>query len=301
MAREISKMLLACSLLTSAPLCAQERIVRLYEGPAPGSESWTYAERIEESGPRRIIHNVRNPELSVYPADSEVANGAAVVILPGGGLRILSVGDDTQAMIARLNAHGITAILLKYRILQVDPDAPPQRGPSPGNLPAVEIVKGNANPARGDPAMDEVLEFATHDAETAMRYVRTHAGEWGVDPHRVGMIGTSAGGGVAFGALLAGDAATRPDFIVSNFGPALQDVAITDDAPPLFLAVDADHGPVTDGIIALRGIWAAAGAAVELHVYDVPTDAMNISLWGDRLIAWLGEQGFLADTKAQGE
>ncbi len=294
MIRAISGIVLGCSLLLAAPVAAQERTVRLHDGPAPGSEDWSFPERVEVSGPERIVHNVRDPEISVYPADPAAANGTAVVILPGGGLRILSVGDDTQSLIARLNAQGITAILLKYRLLQIDPDAPPQ-GPPPGGPPKVKIVNGNANPARGNPALDEVLAFATDDAERAMRYVRTHADEWNVDPQRVGMIGTSAGGGVAFGALLAGDPASRPDFIVSNFGPALQDVAVTGDAPPLFLAVDAHHGPVTDGILALRDIWAEARAPVELHVYDVPASDMTVKLWGDRLMAWLGERGFMGE------
>ncbi len=292
MFRALSGMMLTCSLLLAAPAGAQERIVRLHDGPAPGSERWVFPERIELSGSDRIIHNVRDPELIVYPADPATANGAAVVILPGGGLRILSVGDDTQALIERLNAAGITAILLKYRLLQIDPEAP-RPAPPPGGPPKVQIVNGNANPARGNPALDEVLALATDDAERTMHYVRIHAAEWGVDSQRVGMIGTSAGGGVAFGALLAGDPTARPDFIVSNFGPALQDVFVTGDAPPLFLAVDAHHGPVTDGILALHDIWAAAGAPVELHVYDVPASDMTVSLWGDRLLAWLGEQGFL--------
>lgn len=296
MFRAISGMMLTCGLLLIAPACAQERTVRLHDGPAPGSEGWTFPERTEVSGPERIIHNVRNPEFSVFPADPATANGAAVVILPGGGLRILSVGEDTQALIARLNAQGITAILLKYRLLQVDQDAPPPGFP-PSGPPSVKILNGNANPAGGDRALDEVLALATDDAERTMRYVRAHAAEWNVDPQRVGMIGTSAGGGVAFGALLAGDPAARPDFIVSNFGPALQDVFVTGDAPPLFLAVDADHGPVTDGILALRDIWAAAGAPVELHVYDVPARDMTVSLWGDRLLEWLGEQSFLNESR----
>jgi len=285
----------------AAPAFAQERTVRLYDGPAPGSEGWTYPEHVVDSGDQRIIHNVRDPELSVYPADPDAAGGAAAIILPGGGLRVLGVGEDTRALIARLNAHGISAVLLKYRILQVDADAPPPRGPAPGSLPPVEIVNGNANPARGNAAMDEVLRLAVDDAETAMRYVRKHAAEWNVDPRRVGMIGTSAGGGVAFGALLSGDPETRPDYIVSNFGPALQDVAIAADAPPLFLAVDADHGPVTDGILALHDIWSAADVPVELHVYDVPASAMTVSLWGDRLMAWLEEQGFLTAAETRGE
>lgn len=288
------------ALISALPVSAQTVVERLYDGAAPGSGDWQFPEQMDRDGARISYRNVRNPEVSLYRP--EEGNGSAVIILPGGGLRVLGVGDETDEQIRQFNDAGMAAILLKYRTLQVDPQQDAARdGGGPAGFPKLEIVNGNANPARGNAVMDEVLAFATADAQAALRWVRGHAGEWGIDPDRVGMLGTSAGGGVAMGALLAGEEGATPDFIISIFGPSLQDVTVPENPPPLFLAVEADHGPVTDGLVALHDIWDSAGAHSELHVYDVDTFAMPFSLWGDRALDWLAERGMLADHREGGE
>jgi dienelactone hydrolase len=172
-------------------------------------------------------------------------------------------------------------------------DAPPIR------FPKMEIVNGNANPARGDPVAAEVLNLATADAQAAFRMLHENASAWGLDSDRIGVIGTSAGGGVAFGAMLAdAPAETRPDFFISIFGPSLQDVHVPDPAPPLFLVTEADHGPVTDGLLAVFSIWKGADEKVELHVYEVPNFSMTVDLWWPRLFDWMAERGIL---EAEGE
>jgi len=66
-----------------------------------------------------------------------------------------------------------------------------------------------------------------------------------------------------------------------------------DDAAPLFLVTEANHGPVTDGLLAIFSIWKDAGQPVELHVYEVPNFSMTVELWGPRLFDWMREQGTL--------
>jgi len=222
-------------------------------------------------------------------------------MLPGGGLRVLGLGDETEAEIAAFLDHGVTVLLLEYRTLQIDPQRlaqpapPPPVGAAPVKFPKLEIRNGNANPSPDDPALSEVLRLATADGQAALQLADRKADEWHLDRSRIGMIGTSAGGGVAFGALMAeGAPETRPDFIVSIFGPALQDVAASESAPPLFLVTEADHGPVTDGLIALFSIWKAAGRKAELHVYEVPNFSMTVDLWGNRLFDWMEERGIIS-------
>ena len=129
------------------------------------------------------------------------------------------------------------------------------------------IVNANANPAPDDAALAEVLELAVADAQAALALVRSRAREWHIDPRRVGIIGFSAGGGVAVGTALAPQSDASPDFLVSVYGPSLQDVHVPAHAPPLF-AVGATHFNVTSGCLALFAAWKAAGKSAEIHVYD---------------------------------
>jgi acetyl esterase/lipase len=166
--------------------------------------------------------------------------------------------------------------------------------PGGGMRQELVIVNGNANPAPDDAALGEVLELAVADAQAALTLVRARASEWRVDPTRVGFIGFSAGGGVGVGAALAPKSTGSPDFLVSVYGPSLQDVIVPEHAPPLFIAVGATHFNVTNGCLALFAAWKAAGKPAELHVYDGISGGFGMTRrghpvdgWTDRLHEWL--------------
>ncbi|MEN9683199.1 MAG: hypothetical protein RLZZ427_950 [Pseudomonadota bacterium] len=273
-------------------------MVKLYgPGKAPGSESWALPETTAaRPDGRAITYNVVSPEYSVHLPAAAQATGTAVIILPGGGLRQL--GDDAE-LVRRFNAAGVAVFRLKYRVLQLPPPAPapspaaPASGQSPQpEFPALAIHHANANPAPDDPALTRVLDLAVEDARTALRLIRGQAAQYGIDPNRIGMLGTSAGGGVAIGALLRRGNEPGPAFLVSVYGPSLIDVAVPTDAPPLFIAVEAGHGPVTDGLFALDALWRQAGRHSELHVFDVPAFQMKPDMWFTRMQGWLAERGF---------
>ena len=216
-----------------------------------------------------MIANVSDPTLTVFLPDSSVATGAAALIAPGGALRVLGFDNKGVKVAEWLNERGIAAFVLKYRTLQQDPSAP--RGPLPGMPPPgagprqeFVIVNANANPAPGDTALAEVLELAIADAQAAFRLIRENASDWRIDPRRVGIIGFSAGGGVAVGTALAAKSDASPDFLVSVYGPSLQDVNVPEHAPPLFIAVGATHFNVTNGCLALFAAWKAAGKPAEV-------------------------------------
>lgn len=290
----------AClAFLPSCAALAQQHTLNLYDGPAPGSQDWSEPLVVHPTDGGEDRYNTTQPRLQVFLPEPDLADGAAIVMLPGGGLRVLGMGGDMHDTIALLNDHGVAVIVLEYRTLQRTPEEialataprPPASGPI--EFPAMEIRNANANPSPDDPAMSEVLRLATADGQAALRLVRSRAAEWGIDPDRVGMFGTSAGGGVAFGTMMAGEEGATPDFIVSNFGPALQDIAVPEDAPPLFLITESWHGPVTDGLVALFQMWITERENAELHVYDVPNFTMTPDLWGDRLLEWMRERELL--------
>ena len=294
----------ACALTVAAPVSAHTERLPLYDGPAPGSESWVHPRTENVQGTRVSVYNTSQPVYELHLPRPERASGAAVVMLPGGGLRVLGTGADLYDEIDALVVQGVAVMLVEYRTQQFTPEqlarmtAPPPPRPAdapPARFPRMDVVNGNANPAPNDAVLSEVLRLATDDAQAALRLLHQNAVEWHIDPERIGVMGTSAGGGVAFGALLdrAAPAEEQPDFLVSIFGPSLQDVATWEGAPPLFMAVEAEHGAVTDGLIEAFRIWNAAYQPAELHIYSVPNFSMSVDLWGPRLFDWMREQQIL--------
>ena len=277
--------------------------IRLWPGKAPGSESWTRREVITTSpAGDRTISNVSDPSVTVFLPPSASAAGTAVVIAPGGALRVLGWDNEGVKAAQWLNSKGIAALVLKYRTLQTMPDGGRGRGAAPPGVGAaaaglrkeLEIRNGNANPEPDDPALREVLRMGIADAQQALRLAHRNAAAWRIDPKRVGIMGFSAGGGIAVGAALAEQSDASPDFLVSLYGPSLQDVNVPAPAPPLFIAVGASHFNVTNGCLALFAAWKAAGKPAEIHVYDqvsagfgMTKRGLPVDSWSDRLLEWL--------------
>lgn len=271
--------------------------LRLWPGRAPGSENWTIPESITSRGGNRTATNVSDPTLTVFLPDPATANGAAIIIAPGGALQALSLDTEGTHVAQWLNAHGIAAFVLKYRLRQQEPGplAPPPAAPKPSGPPQeIPIVKANANPAPNDAVLKEVLRLAIADAQQALRLVRANAAAWRIDPRRVGLMGFSAGGGVSVGAVLANAPGASADFLISLYGPALQDVEVPANAPPLFIAVGTQHFNVASGCLALFAEWKKAGKPAEIHVYDqvsagfaMSRRGLPVDSWPDRLLDWM--------------
>jgi acetyl esterase/lipase len=282
--------------------------IRLWPDKAPGSESLAIPETTTTSpSGDRTIANVSDPSVTVFLPPPAAATGAAAVVAPGGALRVLGWDNEGVKVARWLNDRGIAALVLKYRTLQVAPAGPRGRGagaPAPGGAGGagagaaprqeLEIRKANANPEPTNPALTEVLRMATADAQQALRLARRNATAWRIDPARVGIIGFSAGGGVAVGTALAERSEASPDFLVSLYGPSLQDVDVPSHAPPLFIAVGATHFNVTNGCLALFAAWKAAGRPAEIHVYDqvsagfgMSARGLPVDAWTERMFDWM--------------
>lgn len=155
---------LALMLFLSASTFASAEWNNLWPAGAPGAAKPPSG--TEESGEGGRLGNIEVPQYELYQANKRKANGAAVVIFPGGGYGMLAAGHEGKEYAEWLNERGITAIVVKYRV--------------------------TSNPALGYQFPVPFL-----DARRAIRTVRANASKWGVDPSKVGVMGSSAGGHLA--------------------------------------------------------------------------------------------------------
>ena len=242
-----------------------------------------------------------HPSIQVFLPAADKANGCAVILCPGGGMRALSWNSDVEQMATFLNERGIAAIGLKYHL---------NTGSFPQGMkmsPTVDVThidhfpQADANPAHY-PAGDSILQLAANDAKAAIRLVRQQAQAWHLDPKKIGYLGFSAGGGVAIAATIqASEPAERPDFLCTNFGPSLMPVKVPAQAPPLLIMTRVDHQNVAAGLVNLFLEWKKAGANAELHLYGDGTGPYTLmpqtgrtttELWSQQFLLWLQAKGF---------
>ncbi|MFC1838032.1 alpha/beta hydrolase [Thermodesulfobacteriota bacterium] len=276
---------------------AQETIP-LWKGKAPGSEDWNYQEKTSSfPGGGTIVQNVVEPTMTAYFPDPSIANGAAVIVCPGGAFRMLSLDGEGANVAKWLNEQGFAAFVLKYRLYKAG-----TRKMVPMDLGKIKLSLkyANANPAPDNQELNNVIRLATNDGQQAIRLVRRNAEKWNIDPSKIGIMGFSAGGGVAVGTALLDDPEGYPNFVVSLYGPSMVDVHVPATAPPLFIAVAANHKPVSLGCIALYSVWNEAGKSAELHVFSkgrggfgirkqgLPSDA-----WPDLFLKWIKGEGLI--------
>ncbi|MDN3657263.1 GDSL-type esterase/lipase family protein [Ferruginibacter paludis] len=281
-------------LLMIASLVTAQQVIQLYPGKAPGSESWTWQEKDNNDNmfKTRVVYNVAQPTLTAYLPPASAANGTAVIIAPGGAFHTLSIESEGTEVAKWLNAKGVAAFVLKYRLVH-----------SLTNDPVAELLKKMGDFKKLDEENDSVVTMAIADGLKAVAYVRTHAAEYNISPKRIGFMGFSAGGTVTMGAVFNSTAADRPDFAapVYPYITALKNQAIPPDAPPLFIcAATDDQLGLASHSTNLYNAWIAAKKPAELHMYakgghgfgmrknDIPTDT-----WIDRFGDWLEEQGLL--------
>jgi acetyl esterase/lipase len=276
--------------------------VAIWPGAAPDPEPVAGPEFAETVGQKEFVagrpwvavENVSRPTMTVYSPKGK-NTGAAVVVFPGGGYQILAIDLEGTEVCDWLTSRGITCVLLKYRV--------------PG-----EKMHPKAGPYPESP-------IALEDAQRTVGLVRFHAAEWHIDPHKIGVLGFSAGGhlvaamSVHFDKRLykavdvADKISCRPDFAVAIYPGHLSwshtglvmnpDIHFTKETPPTFLLQNEDDN--VDGVeqslvyyIALK----KAGVPVEMHLYAQGGHAFGlrrtklpVTAWPELVETWLGTIG----------
>jgi acetyl esterase/lipase len=289
-ATALRRLAFALVLVTTSGL-AQE-VVQLYPDTPPGSVEESYPEKqyFSKAWNTDVVTNVTKPSLTVFKPANGTGNGTGIVICPGGGFMALSITNEGTQVASFLAARGITAFVLKYRLMHTGEDA------------TEEFTTMFADRQKFAAMISKTVRLSVADGLAAVTYVRKHASEYGVAPDRIGIVGFSAGGTVAVGTGLRYAPEGRPAFVAPIYAATsmFKNMPVPADAPPIFLAAATDDnlGLAPDSI-SLYQQWTAAHKSVELHMYakgghgfgmkkqDQPSDE-----WIDRFKDWLASQGW---------
>ena len=302
--------LLLAFLVAAAPAAAETRkdipapaeppgaIALATPGARPGAtpESWTMS-----SGDNvPVVQNVSVPTLTPFLPAKGKATGTAVIIAPGGGFVLLAMDHEGWQVARWLQSQGVAAFVLKYRVLPSEPKA---AGLDKLNAEIAALPLD----ARLRP-LGAGEKLAVEDAQAALRLVHDRAGQWGVDPNRVGLMGFSAGAITTLGVALADDPATRPAFIAPIYGglsaPLFGGTAPAK-PPPMWTAQSADDPLFGKTDFALVRDWQAKGGTVELHLYEKGGHGWGFpgrpgtttTHWPADFLAWLKAKGLLTPSR----
>lgn len=283
MKKFITAFLLALCVALKLSAAETSEVIHLWTNGAPGFESRRDEPELAKD---YWVRNINNPSITVFLPPKDVANGAAVVICPGGGFRELVFNSEGVEPAKFFNKLGVAAFVLKYR-----------------------LVRETNSPY-------SINKHPLEDGQRAMRVVRSRAKEWNIDPQRIGIVGFSAGGEVASlvsygnydGNPGSEDAIervnARPDFQISIYpGPLGVPAAIPANSPPsFFLAADDDRSHskvITDLLEKFR----AAKVPAEVHLYSKGGHGFNMGYrsklisikgWPDLMANWMADNQFLS-------
>lgn len=263
----------------------------------PATESWF----LQWGDP--MARNITTATLTPFMPEPGKANGAAVIVAPGGGFRWLSLGNEGWEVAEALAEQGISAFVLKYRL-----------HPTPVSLedftawmnrsftPPSESSDSAKNETPPHP-MRMDLSNQLEDAEAAYAMIVKRAEEWGIDTNRIGMIGFSAGAGLTMHSTLNSQIMDLA-FIGPIYG-GMGPVEVPEDAPPMFNVIASDDF-LFRGQFGVIDSWYKAGIPVEFHLYQNGGHGFGLgnpdrtsNRWFDAFIHWLDVNGFLKDKSGE--
>ena len=285
-------------------------VIRLWDAPPPRTipgvgpeQTWRVPAGIAAG--TTFLRNVCEPTLTVFQPAPGKANGVGVVVCPGGGWQVLAWDHEGLGVVRWLNERGYTAFLLKYRVAGTPADEAAflaSQGAIEAlharRLTAAEAPRAMGELMRGNEALFHAREVAADDGRRALALVRERAGDWGVDPARVGLIGFSAG------AFLVIDMAMKPEapppaFVAAIYGGETRGDPVPADAPPLFTVIAQDDQLLYHMVEGLYLDWSAADRPAELHIFrrgahgfGMIRQGLPSDRWLDLFEAWLTDLGF---------
>jgi acetyl esterase/lipase len=276
-------------LLPGVSLADKPVTLDVWPDKVPGEKGDVGEEKLlppqKEKMPIERLANVSKPTITLCQPPKEMRTGTAVLVCPGGGYNILAVGHEGREVAEWLNAIGVTAIVLKYRV-------PRRKGLLPHEAPL-------------------------QDSQRAMSLARSKASEWGFDGNRLGILGFSAGGHLAaatstnfdrrhYEAIDAIDKTScRPDFAVLVYPAYLiegdhlaPEIRVSKDTPPTFFAHAGDDPITAENSVQMYLALKRAKVPAELHIYSSGGHGFGLrksdhpcSTWPKRCEEWMRGRG----------
>ncbi len=272
---------------------AQE-VINLYPAVAPGSETWDWKEsEIKTPDGNTIAYNVTVPTLTAYIPAKSKATGTAMLIAPGGAFHILSMDSEGHMVAKHLQANGVAAFVLKYRLVQLKT-----------SNPMAELMGKMQDFKKLDAENAPLIELAIKDAQAALKHIRENASKYDINTDKVGMMGFSAGGTLTLGTFYASEKSAKPNFIapIYPYVPAVDYLKnIPAEKYPIFIALASDDNlGFAPANAQLYLDWKNAGQPAEMHIYErgghgfgMGKKHLPVDSWIDRLTDWMKMQDFL--------
>ena len=285
----MKRLILLTCIFTSMNILAQKMVDLPFKSDP--NVNWSTAEKeyYSDIWETNVITNVAIPRLEVFEADQP--NGTSVIVAPGGGLYGLSIESEGRDVAKWLNKKGITAFVLKYRLV-------------PTGVDGIQEISDESvnNPAKIGERVTPVLPLSIADGLAAMTYVRTNAADMKLDPNKIGFMGFSAGGAVAMGVTFNYTAANKPNFIIPVYPwmTVVGDYTVPEDAPPMLVICASDDPlglakPSTD----LYSAWLTNGKITGMHMYSkgghgfgMKTQNLASDDWISQFYQWALTEGF---------
>lgn len=299
--------LFAAAIFITATVMAQDGTIYPHETPKepnaiplgtgtvnnqPAAESW-----FRQWGDP-MARNISTATLTPFLPKPGTANGAAVIVAPGGGFRWLSMGNEGWEVAEALAKQGIAAFVLKYRLFPTPASLEDFKAwmnrPRPTPAASSDTAKSATPPS---PSLTPDLSDQLADAEAAYALIIKRAKEWGVDTGRIGMIGFSAGAGLTMHATLHSKT-MKLAFIGPIYG-GMGPVDVPKNAPPMFNVIASDDF-LFRGQFGVIDSWFKAGIPVEFHLYQNGGHGFGLgnpdrtsNRWFDAFMYWLEVNRFL--------
>lgn len=243
---------------------------------------------------KQVVTNVSDPHLVVYEPSEDKKNGSAVIIAPGGGLYALSINSEGNDVAQWLVAKGVTAFVLKYRLVPTGEDG------------VAEISKlGATNPEELFKQVSKVMPHSIQDGLNAVSYVRENAEKYGIQSDKIGFMGFSAGGAVTMGVAYNSKGNSKPDYLVPVYPwtTAMPVKTPADDASPMLIICATDDGlGLAAGSIELYNAWYQKKLNVALHMYSkgdhgfgMVTQGLPSDGWIERFYEWAVIEKFIIE------